>query len=77
MVLIEWPLITGSVHGGVGLIITGGFAPNYEGRVNPFASQLSFRWQLKNHRKITQAVHEENGKIALQILHAAVCLPPF
>ena len=57
-------------RGGVGLIITGGFAPNFEGRVSPFASQLSFRWQVKNHEKITKAVHEEGGKIALQILHA-------
>ncbi|MEC7182999.1 MAG: NADPH-dependent 2,4-dienoyl-CoA reductase [Bdellovibrionota bacterium] len=57
-------------RGGVGLIITGGFAPNFEGRVSPFASQLSFRWQIKNHKKITKAVHEEGGKIALQILHA-------
>ncbi|MDC0254483.1 NADPH-dependent 2,4-dienoyl-CoA reductase [Bacteriovoracales bacterium] len=56
--------------GQVGLIITGGFAPNFEGRVSPFASQLSFKWQIKNHQKITQAVHKEGGKIALQILHA-------
>ena len=33
--------------GQVGLIITGGFAPNFEGRVSPFASQLSFKWQIK------------------------------
>jgi 2,4-dienoyl-CoA reductase (NADPH2) len=56
--------------GEVGLIITGGFAPNFRGRVSPFASQLSFRWQVKNHQKITRAVHQEGGKIALQILHA-------
>ena len=57
-------------RGGVGLILTGGFAPNLTGRLSPFASQLSFFWQVRNHRKVTQAVHKEGGKIALQILHA-------
>jgi 2,4-dienoyl-CoA reductase (NADPH2) len=56
--------------GGVGLIVTGGFAPNFAGRVSPFSAQLSFFWQVASHRKITEAVHKEGGKIALQILHA-------
>ncbi len=57
--------------GGVGLIVTGGIAPNFAGRVSPFASQLSFPWQLTKHRKLTTAVHQEKGaKICLQILHA-------
>lgn len=57
--------------GGVGLIVTGGIAPNFSGRVSPLASQLSFPWQLSKHRKITHAVHTEPGaKICLQILHA-------
>jgi 2,4-dienoyl-CoA reductase (NADPH2) len=55
--------------GGVGLIVTGGFAPNFAGRVYHFGSQLSFPWQVGNHRLITEAVHKEGGKIALQILH--------
>ena len=55
--------------GGVGLIVTGGFSPNLEGRVHPFGSQLSYRWQVRKHKKITTAVHEHNGKICLQILH--------
>ncbi|HET6720439.1 MAG TPA: NADPH-dependent 2,4-dienoyl-CoA reductase, partial [Rhodocyclaceae bacterium] len=55
--------------GGVGLIVTGGFAPNLAGRAFPRASQLSFPWQLAKHRLITDAVHEAGGKICLQILH--------
>jgi 2,4-dienoyl-CoA reductase (NADPH2) len=57
-------------RGGVGLIVTGGVAPNFAGRVGPFSAQLSFPWQVRNHRKVTEAVHREGGKIALQILHA-------
>ena len=57
-------------HGGVGLIVTGGIAPNLSGRLEPKASQLSFPWQVGRHRVITDAVHAEGGKIALQILHA-------
>src|SRR5512139_862582 len=56
--------------GGVGLIVTGGIAPNLSGRLEPKASQLSFPWQVGRHRVITDAVHAEGGKIALQILHA-------
>ena len=57
-------------RGGVGLIVTGGIAPNFSGRLEPRASQLSFPWQLGGHRTITRAVHDAGGKIALQILHA-------
>ena len=55
--------------GGVGLIVTGGIAPNLAGRVSPMGCQLSFWWQVAKHRKITDAVHAEGGKIAMQILH--------
>ncbi len=57
-------------RGGVGLIVTGGIAPNLAGRLEPRASQLSWPWQVARHRTITEAVHAEGGKIALQILHA-------
>lgn len=57
-------------RGGVGLIVTGGISPNLQGRVAPFSSQLSFPWQVKHHKKVTKAVHDEGGKICLQILHA-------
>src|SRR3979490_3348656 len=40
-------------RGGVGLIVTGGIAPNFAGRVEPRASQLSFPWQGGKHRVIT------------------------
>ncbi len=57
-------------RGGVGLILTGGISPNISGRVSPFALQLSFFWQVNKHKLVTEAVHKEGGKIALQILHA-------
>jgi 2,4-dienoyl-CoA reductase (NADPH2) len=56
--------------GGVGLIVTGGIAPNFAGRLEPRASQFSWPWQTAKHRIITDAVHASGGKIALQILHA-------
>ena len=56
-------------RGGVGLIVTGGIAPNLRGRLTPFGSQLSWPWQVGKHRQVTEAVHAAGGKIALQILH--------
>jgi 2,4-dienoyl-CoA reductase (NADPH2) len=56
--------------GGVGLIITGGISPNREGWLLPFGGTLNSVLDLRNHRRLTRAVHEEGGKIALQILHA-------
>ena len=56
--------------GGVGLIVTGGISPNFVGRLEPRASQLSFGWQVAKHRIVTDAVHAEGGRIAMQILHA-------
>ncbi|WP_028110145.1 NADPH-dependent 2,4-dienoyl-CoA reductase [Ferrimonas futtsuensis] len=57
-------------RGGVGLIVTGGISPNFRGRLAPHASQLSFPWQVSKHRRITDAVHAEDGKICMQLLHA-------
>jgi 2,4-dienoyl-CoA reductase (NADPH2) len=56
-------------RGGVGLIVTGGFSPNREGRVADHAAQLGTPGELPRHRLVTGAVHAEGGKIALQILH--------
>ena len=56
--------------GGAGLIVTGGFAPNIEGSFYPFASKLTTRREARHHEQVTDAVHREGGKIALQILHA-------
>jgi len=55
---------------GVALIVTGGIAPSFSGRLEPRASQLSFSWQVRKHRLVTDAVHAAGGRIALQILHA-------
>ncbi|HET7798981.1 MAG TPA: NADPH-dependent 2,4-dienoyl-CoA reductase [Humibacillus xanthopallidus] len=57
-------------RGGVGLIVTGGFAPNLAGSLYPGGSVLVTSRQARRHRVITSAVHREGGKIALQILHA-------
>jgi 2,4-dienoyl-CoA reductase (NADPH2) len=57
-------------RGGVGLIVTGGFAPNFQGWVKPFAGQMSSKAHAQRHKVVTKAVHDEGGKIALQILHA-------
>ncbi|WP_372729442.1 FAD-dependent oxidoreductase [Nocardioides sp.] len=57
-------------RGGVGLIITGGYAPNKRGWLKPLASELTTRLQAMRHRQITEAVHDEGGAIALQVLHA-------
>ncbi len=57
-------------RGGVGLIITGGYAPNRTGWLLPFAAKLSNKTEAYRHRLITKAVHDEGGKIAIQILHA-------
>lgn len=57
-------------RGGVALMVTGGISPNFRGRLAPHSSQLSFSWQVKKHKIVTDAVHEAGGKIALQILHA-------
>jgi len=56
-------------RGGVGLMVTGGFAPNIEGWAKPFAGTLSTSAAARRHRLVTDAVHAEGGRIALQILH--------
>jgi 2,4-dienoyl-CoA reductase (NADPH2) len=57
-------------RGGVGLIVTGGISPNRQGWLLPFGGTLNCAGDLVNHRRVTRAVHEEGGKILLQILHA-------
>jgi len=56
-------------RGGVGLMVTGGIAPNIEGWLKPLGGRLSMPWHLARHRKVTSAVHAENGRICMQILH--------
>lgn len=56
--------------GGVGLIVTGGFAPNRSGRLAPFSAKLTNSKEQQQHEVITHTVHEAGGKIALQMLHS-------
>jgi len=56
-------------RGGAGLIVTGGFAPSVEGWLFPFGGRLATRGAARAHRTVTDAVHAEGGKVALQILH--------
>jgi 2,4-dienoyl-CoA reductase (NADPH2) len=56
-------------RGGAGLLVTGGFAPNMEGWAKPFAGTLSTSGGARRHKIVTDAVHAEGAKIALQILH--------
>ena len=57
-------------RGGVGLMVTGGMAPNREGGVLPGAAGLFSDKDMANHRIVTDRVHEAGGRIAMQILHA-------
>ena len=57
-------------RGGAGLIVTGGVAPNREGWVLPLAGKMSTPAEAADHQVVTDAVHDNGGKIALQILHA-------
>ena len=57
-------------RGQVGLIVTGGIAPNKEGWVGPHSAKLSEESEIAPHQLITKAVHKEGGKICMQILHS-------
>ncbi|PRH78138.1 NADPH-dependent 2,4-dienoyl-CoA reductase [Streptomyces solincola] len=56
-------------RGGVGLIVTGGIAPNDEGRPYEGGAKLSTPEEAERHREVTEAVHAAGGRIAMQILH--------
>jgi 2,4-dienoyl-CoA reductase (NADPH2) len=56
--------------GQVGLIVTGGIAPNRQGWTAPFTSKITNKREANRHKKITKAVHENDGKICMQILHS-------
>jgi 2,4-dienoyl-CoA reductase (NADPH2) len=70
----DWPRVAEfyaeRARGEVALIVTGGMAPNKEGGVFPGAAGLFTAQDIANHRGVTDAVHAEGGKIAMQILHA-------
>ncbi|MFI2812800.1 NADPH-dependent 2,4-dienoyl-CoA reductase [Microbulbifer zhoushanensis] len=56
-------------RGGVGLIVTGGIGPNEEGCVFQGAAKMTTAEEAQQHQAITSAVHNEGGKICMQILH--------
>ncbi|MDI6100719.1 NADPH-dependent 2,4-dienoyl-CoA reductase [Actinoplanes sp. NEAU-A12] len=56
--------------GGTALIVTGGYAPTWRGWLLPFGSQMTTTGQARRHRTVTDAVHQHDGKILLQVLHA-------
>jgi 2,4-dienoyl-CoA reductase (NADPH2) len=56
-------------RGGVGLIVTGGIAPNEAGRPYEGGAKLTTEEEAGQHSVITEAVHREGGRIAMQILH--------
>lgn len=57
-------------RGGVALMVTGGFSPNIAGELMPNSSKLYKEEQIPMHQQVTKAVHDADGKICLQILHA-------
>ncbi|MFD1661809.1 FAD-dependent oxidoreductase [Streptomyces caeni] len=56
-------------RGGVGLIVTGGIAPNEAGRPYEGGAKLTTEEEAERHRVVTEAVHRAGGRIAMQILH--------
>ncbi|WP_114854494.1 FAD-dependent oxidoreductase [Brachybacterium sp. YJGR34] len=56
-------------RGGAGLIVTGGFSPDRTGRLTPRGAQAD-AGTLRRHRVITREVHDAQGRIILQLLHA-------
>ena len=56
--------------GGVALSVTGGYAPNWHGWLSPFGSVMTSKRFADKHRIVTDAVHEHDGKIVMQLLHA-------
>ena len=70
----NWPRLTqyfvDRARGGVGLMVTGGIAPNRRASLAPLASKLTNIWEVQRHKRMTRAVHEAGGRICMQILHA-------
>ncbi|MBK9347049.1 MAG: FAD-dependent oxidoreductase [Burkholderiales bacterium] len=56
-------------RGGVGLIVTGGIAPNDRARPMPGGAAMTTQEEADKHKIITQAVHDAGSKICMQILH--------
>ncbi len=58
------------VRGGIGLIVTGGISPNEAGRLSAGSAKITTQEEAAEHRVVTEAVHAEGGRIAMQLLHA-------
>ncbi len=56
-------------RGGVAMIVTGGIGPNSEGAVHSAAALMNKPEDVVHHRIVTDAVHAEDSKICMQILH--------
>ncbi len=56
-------------RGGVGLMVTGGIGPNAEGATHAVSRRLDDPDVFVEHQYVTKAVHENDGKICMQILH--------
>lgn len=55
---------------GVGMMITGGFSPNWWGMLTPFSAKFSHKKEVARHQQLTQSIHQFDTKIILQLLHA-------
>ena len=70
----NWPRLTQyfveRAKGGVGVMVTGGIAPNRRGTLSPLASKLTNKLEARRHSRMTAAVHAAGGRICMQILHA-------
>ncbi|MFE7045868.1 FAD-dependent oxidoreductase [Streptomyces atratus] len=56
-------------RGGVGLMVTGGIAPNARACSLPGCAKMTTEAEVEQHARVTAAVHEAGGRIAMQILH--------
>ncbi|MET8748205.1 NADPH-dependent 2,4-dienoyl-CoA reductase [Streptomyces sp. NPDC004728] len=56
-------------RGGVGLMVTGGIAPNARGCSFPGGAKMTTEAEAEQHALVTSAVHAAGGRIAMQILH--------
>lgn len=56
--------------GGAALLVTGGYAPSWRGWLSPMGSTMASRRLADKHRTVTEAVHEHDSRILMQVLHA-------
>ncbi|MCC5999876.1 MAG: NADPH-dependent 2,4-dienoyl-CoA reductase [Pararhodobacter sp.] len=59
---------TERAEGGVGLMVTGGIAPNAENAPFVGSAKLTEAEEVRRHRTVTEAVHDAGGRIVMQIM---------